>query len=138
MSKVNVGIGKVGSGGAGDVLTTSGLANCIAIVAYDKKSEKAAMYHYMTHTTFKSDNTVKPAEMSKAKALVDSALKKAGGKPSKYFVSIGGLWKDAKGSVDEMRHNLLMAIVKNFKMEPKKAGKSATFDISAGKLSVSG
>ena len=138
MGTINVGIGKVESGGSGDVLTTSGLANCIAIVAYDKKTEKAAMYHFNTISTFKSDNTVKPAELSKAKTTVDAALKKEGGKVTKYYVSIGGLWKDAKGEVDKMRHNLLMAVIKTFNYEPKKAGKKATFDIAAAKLKVGG
>ena len=148
MPQVNVGFDGTGTqrmfAGPGDTLRTTGLGNCIAIVAYDTAGQGAVMRHYDTLGAF---GGVIPDAVSGGNALTfdqgalgtarddtrGALLAQVPGANVSYAVAIGGAWanRDQESATWQSRHNLLMAIVAVFGYEPTIAAGEATWDVDA-------
>lgn len=145
---------KTQSGFAGptDSLTTTGLANCIAIVAYHtgSPSRGAVMRHYDTRKA--CPGTERDAK-SRGNALAfDSASIRAAANETSaelvknaplakgsigFQIALGSLWRDLDPdtSMWKSRFNLINAIVAAVGVEPTSADSSASFDVSTSTLS---
>ena len=127
----------------GDTLRTTGLGNCIAIVAYDTHGQGAVMRHYDTLAAY---GGMVPDGISGANALTfdrnaltaarnntrAGLLAQVPGANVAYAVSIGGVWAnlDPSSAVWQSRHNLLTDIVAVFGFEPTIARAQATWDVT--------
>lgn len=138
--------------GPADSLTTTGLANCIAIVAYHTgtPSQGAVMRHYDTVRAFV--NSV-PDTIGGSNALVFSSaaiaavaaaaaaqlvaqVPAAAGNIA-YAVALGGVWNDVDPNTTrwKSRFNLISAIIAGVGIEPILATGTANFDVATSVLS---
>jgi hypothetical protein len=130
--------------GPGDTLKTTGLGNCIAIVAYDTGGQGAVMRHYDTLNaydgteadpisrglsfTFKQDSFAGVRDATR-----DLLLQNVGNANVAYAVSLGGVWHniDSEKALFLSRHNLLMGLKDVLGVEATTASGEATFDVDA-------
>ncbi|MBQ4826189.1 MULTISPECIES: hypothetical protein [unclassified Leisingera] len=140
MGKVNVKIGGFGHSDKWDPLETSGLGDCICIVAYDKNKQVGTMHHFVT-TSCRSgppeDITIDDKPLKAAKGKLDQAFKKGHPKGTKitgYHVKLGKEWTANKYFKGDPNKALTAACKSVFKIAPKLSGTKATFDCSTGKL----
>jgi hypothetical protein len=106
----------------GVTMYTEGLANCIAVVAYNAGNGMACLYHYNTFASFENDeengvedeegDMVYPAIASadailENKAIIDAAL---GSAATEYHIVLGGLWRDD----GPMKQSLVAALTAHF------------------------
>jgi chemotaxis receptor (MCP) glutamine deamidase CheD len=140
MGKVSVSIGGIGHSDKWDPIETSGLGDCICLVAYDKNKKVGSMYHFIT-TPCRSG----PAENIKidqkplkaAKAKLDKAFKgihSKGTKITNYYVKLGKEWT-ANSMLKGGPNKALSAACKSvFSVNPSGSGAKATFHPGTGKL----
>ncbi|MEX0338882.1 MAG: hypothetical protein AB3N11_07570 [Arenibacterium sp.] len=140
MGKVNVKIGGIGHSDKYDPLETSGLGDCICLVAYDRKKQVGSMYHFVT-TPCRSG----PAEAIKidgkplkaAKSKLDKAfysVHSKGAKVTNYYVKLGKEWTANSMLNDAPNKELTAACKKIFAVAPKLSGTKANFHPGTGKL----
>ncbi len=137
MDNVLVGFDRMAVAGAGDTLTTSGLGNCIAVVAYDTSSRTAVMAHYNTINAFKLPNDFSEESLAKLKQQLDKRLAVAAKKAVKpeYHLALGGVWYNVAGTkTDFMRHNLILALLNVFGTEVTVAGVTVQFDVNSATI----
>jgi hypothetical protein len=132
-ARIAAGYDRISAGKKGDVLITSGLANCIAVAAQDLKTGAAVMGHLNTGTITYNDE----AHYAAFRELLLNELERvAGGKPNpRFHVSLGSLWVgtgDQTNAWWNMRHAIILNCISAFKAEPTVAGTTAEFDVSAG------
>ncbi len=138
--------------GPDDHLTTDGLANCIAIVAYHrvKPSQGAVMRHYDTVHAFVR---TEPDAISGRNALVfnaasirkvaeDTAAQLSARVPAAagntgFAVALGGVWSNVEPDTSEWqsRFNLINAIIAGVGVEPIIAARTIKFDVATSTLS---
>lgn len=127
----------------GDTLKTTGLGNCIAIVAYDTNGHGAVMRHYDTLAAYggqipdwiSGQNALTFDQNALTVAANDTQnalLNQVPGANVAFAASIGGIWADLdpNSSIWLSRHNLLSAIVAVFNYEPTIAYGEATWDVA--------
>ncbi|HEX6470349.1 MAG TPA: hypothetical protein VF069_14725 [Streptosporangiaceae bacterium] len=131
----------------GNTLKTTGLGNCIAIVAYDTQGHGAAMRHYDTLQAYGGqvpdavsggnaltfDRNALTAARNNTRAAL---LAQAPGAQVAYAVAIGGVWAnvDQRSALWQSRHNLLTDIVAVFGFEPTIASGEATWDVTGSRF----
>jgi len=157
VQRVNIQVGFDGTAtqsrfaGAADDLTTTGLGNCIAIVAYHTGAPSlgAVMRHYDTLNAFVG---TAPDPVSGGQALTFSAaaigaiatataaqlvnqVPAAAGHIG-FAVAIGGAWSDADPGTTrwQSRFNLINAIVAATGVEPEIAAATVNFDVATRTL----
>jgi hypothetical protein len=110
--KIAVGFGRYAHGGEGDVLVTAGLANCVALVAYNRESKKAAMAHYDTGTLYDTlDDKFDTARLASFKRTLDSLVGATDENPAEHFVGMGSVWTRASTETSVgMRQALTSAV----------------------------
>lgn len=144
-TRIAAGYDRMSSGGKGDVLVTSGLMNCIAIVAQDKDSKAAVMAHYNTGLAYVvSSKTFSVDKLTAVRSTLLKELKKAVSDPDvEYFLGMGAVWfnmtyNDNPKSTDsilwDQRFALLVALKKVFNTEPTKCGSTIEFDVSTSQM----
>lgn len=138
--------------GPADNLTTTGLANCIAIVAYHTGTPSlgAVMRHYDTlHAyvnrvpdTIGGGNALVFSSAAIAAVAATTAAQLVAQVPAAagniaYAVALGGLWSDVDPSTTQWksRFNLINAIVAGVGTEPILATGTANFDVATSVLS---
>jgi|GEM_PF-5138096 len=155
---VNVQVGFDGSAtqsmfaGPADDLTTNGLGNCIAIVAYHTgaPSQGAVMRHYDTVNAYVASIpdpigggnalTFNPATIGAIAAATAAQLvaqvPAAAGNIG-FAVALGGVWSDVDPNTTrwKSRFNLINAIVAGVGVEPVIAAATANFDVATSTLS---
>lgn len=157
VQRVNVQVGFDGTatqsmfGGAADDLTTTGLGNCIAIVAYHTgaPSQGAVMRHYDTVNAF-TGTVNDPVSGGQAltfsaaaigaiaaatSALLVNQVPAAAGHIG-FAVAIGGVWSDVDPGTAlwQSRFNLINAIVAATGVEPQIAAGTVNFDVATSTL----
>lgn len=134
-------------GGPNDELSTTGLFNCIAIVAYDSQKQGAVMTHYDTVKAYegmkKDDVSQKnyivfgSANMEILKAQLDKMLlSKLKHSNIQYCVGLGAVWHNINPSIAHWmsRHSLIQAIITVFNMEPTVVGRTINYNINSNTM----
>lgn len=145
LKRVPVGFDRVaGTRSVDDSLVTTGLGNCIAVAAQDKKTGAAVMGHFDTvHSIDPETMKTKEGALQAFKAhLVEELRRAAGAAPDPVFhVSVGLAWiggldadSPAKDKWWYMRHSLLMACLAVFGTEPRQGGLMAEFFPATGTI----
>ncbi|NET29217.1 MAG: DUF4157 domain-containing protein [Okeania sp. SIO1I7] len=137
--------------GPGDDLTTNGLGNCIAIVAYHRgvPSQGAVMRHYDSAQAFvnlvpdpvSGGNafTFSAAQIgaigaATAAQLVNNVPAAAGN--IGFAVALGGVWSDIDQNTAlwQSRFNLINAVIEGIGVEPIIAAATVNFDVNTSTL----
>lgn len=139
--------------GPADDLTTTGLGNCIAIVAYHTgaPSQGAVMRHY---DTFHAYVALVPDAISGANALtfnaatigavaaataaeLEALVPAAAAGNTGFAVALGGIWSNVEPDTStwQSRFNLINAIVAGVGVEPIIAAGTTNFDVATSTLS---
>lgn len=137
-ARVGVGFDRMASAGEGDVLVTSGLANCIAVVAYDRTAKTAVMAHYNTlgFTTSKLE-ALRVTLAAELRRVVGAAV------DPRYYVGLGGIWHNhdyndnPNSAITKMwnvRQSLIEAIISVFGTEPTQCGTVIEFNVDKRKM----
>lgn len=157
VQRVNIQVGFDGTAtqsmfaGPADDLTTTGLGNCIAIVAYHTgaPSQGAVMRHYDTLNAFVgmahdpvsggqaltfNAATIGAIATATAALLVNQVPAAAG--HTGFAVAIGGVWSDVDPGTTrwQSRFNLINAIVAATGVEPQIAAGTVNFDVATSTL----
>jgi hypothetical protein len=120
----------------GNIVYTAGLANCIAIVAYNKAEDRMAIAHYNTLHCFNSEtNKFDSARLNKFRDWMKDIVR-----ANAYAIGIGRIWyntapdKKAKSysSTDNMRFDLIVKIKASFNHEPTVVGSCIAFGFVDG------
>jgi hypothetical protein len=96
---IPVGISKIRTGGRDDALLTTQLANCVAIVAYDERTKRAAMGHLNTGAiSSPAGGVFDVAKLVAFKQMLANALQRSAGQAVAplYHVGLGQEWTDAR------------------------------------------
>lgn len=138
--RISVGYDRVGSGNAGDVLVTDGLANCIAVAVQDTNTKAAVMGHLNTGTIDYRD----VGHYRAFRALLLDELRRVAGRDPvpQFHVCMGALWVSGDRDLDDpannewwlMRYTILNNCKQAFGTEPTKAGPTAEFDTATSTL----
>lgn len=135
--EIPVGYDSIGYGTGNDILVTSGLANCIAIVAYDREKKRAALGHFDTSQALVSEDTFDESVLRNFKLLIERTCPFEG--KIEYHICLGRVWfdtaKKGREMPDLMRYNLIGSCINVFGTEPHMCGYTATFYIESGKIS---
>jgi hypothetical protein len=158
VQRVNIPVGFDGSptqsmfAGAADDLTTVGLGNCIAIVAYHTAAPSlgAVMRHYdtvnafagMVHDPVSGGNALTFNAAAIAGIAANTAAQLVLNVPAAagnvgFAVAVGGVWANVDPGTArwQSRFNLINAIVAATGVEPEMAGATANFDVATSTLS---
>ncbi|MEM9248634.1 MAG: hypothetical protein AAGB05_08035 [Pseudomonadota bacterium] len=141
MGTVNVKIGGIGHSDKHDPIVTSGLGDCICLVAYDNKKQVGSMYHFVTTDCRNGppeDIQIDAKPLKAAKGKLDAAFKKVhskGAKISNYEIKLGKEWTANKYFNGQPYKDLTSACKTIFKVAPKLSGTKAKFDTFKGTLS---
>ena len=126
---------------SGNQLTTSGVANCIVVVVWDRGGQGAVMRHYDTLNAWQGTrpdpvsggdaltwninafNTLRQEMINQLQANIQSA-------GYEFSISLGGIWSNADQSspIWLSRMNLIQMIIQVFGIEPTRAEPTSTFD----------
>ena len=149
LKRVNVNFDSYAAAGPGDVLATSGLANCIAVVAQDQTTKNAVMVHFDTgaavnHSPEQGRGRNLPEKraswrsawlvsLTNLRQLLLAHLKPQGS--VKYHVGLGAIWQnladvdDTKVGFWWMRYELIMCCIGIFGVEPTEASGTMEFSV---------
>lgn len=119
----------------GAIVLTSGLANCIAIAAYNKTSGLMVIAHF--NTLFCYDQEAK--KMDKAKLVNFKRWLGDSIKANAYAIGLGTLWINtapgdgeiAYSNWDNLRFDLITKVKEVFHHEPTVAGKCIRFQLDS-------
>lgn len=134
--------------GPGNVLSTSGVANCIAVVVWDTGGQGAVMRHY--DTVRAATGNLLPDAYTNGNALEFDAMVLAQLRADivaqlnlniaptglSFAISVGSVWVnvDTETSKWQSRMNLLTALKTAFDVEPSRGGSTASFDTTTNVL----
>lgn len=151
MVQVNVGFDGSGTerrfANPGDTLRTTGLGNCLAIVAYDTQGHGAVMRHYNTlpaqaghapdlvtgGNALTFDQNAITAVRNNTRAAL---LNQVPGAQVAYAVAVGAVWRNVDPGTTQWqsRYNLINDIIAVFGFEPTFAGGEATWDVTGARF----
>ncbi len=139
--RVPVGFSATRGGGPGDVLTTSGLANCVAIVAFDARQRQAVMAHFDTGPIAESDGNAPTFDTGKLTVFKDRVTRELAGRTVQppfveFRVGLGTVWRDARNQVPRQMTTNLMAALDAVFPGALYYGPAMTiqFDVDAGQM----
>lgn len=125
-----------------NVVYTAGLANCIAIAAYNKAENRMAIAHYNTISCFNSETGKFDSEsLNKFRDWMKGIVR-----ANAYAIGIGRIWynvapdEKAKSynSVDNMRFDLIVKLKESFNHEPAVVGSCIAFGLVDGQPRMKG
>lgn len=133
-------------------LSTEGLGNCIAIVAYDSRKAAAVMTHYDTMYAVDRDKQYWDSvskkkyygfdhtDLLRVKGELNTLLKKnsKGSSDILYCIGLGSIWQniDPSSNIWMMRDNLIHKLLDVFNVEPCTAGFKIKFDVITKTMST--
>ncbi|MBW4891787.1 hypothetical protein KXQ82_18825 [Mucilaginibacter sp. HMF5004] len=137
-------------GANADTLKTTGLGNCVAIIAYDAANQGAVMIHYNTMYAMDGEEydpvsrkrafKYKASEFDAVKAtLAEKLTEKVPQANVRYTIAMGLEWSnvDQQTHTWKARHNLIIAMQTAFGVSPKLAAKTVTFTVANSSLVAS-
>ena len=119
-----------------NIVYTAGLANCIAIAAYNKAEDRMAIAHYNTLYCFDSETgKFDAARLNKFRNWMKDIVR-----ANAYAIGIGRIWYDTApdekaksySSTDNMRFDLIVKIKASFNHEPAVVGSCIAFGFVEG------
>jgi len=133
----------------GNTLRTTGVANCIVIIAYDTGNRGAVMRHFDT-AAINGGTAVDPISGGDAylftaasfnavrNATRDELLQNIADANVAYKIVLGGIWADVDQDTAlwKSRHNLITALSGAFGIQPEATGTAVNFTVADASIQI--